>query len=355
MDGHAVLGTRTMDGIIRRFAVLGLLVAVVPSLLGCKHPFRVNMSGDLVTRVPTDNTATPVAQRMVSGNPQACHKVAIIDVDGMLLNKHFKGMDSMGENPVSLFHEKLNAAAKDPSIKAVVLRINSPGGSVTASDVMRRDLLKFKQECGKPVVASVLDVGAGGAYYLASACDLVAAHPTSVVGGVGVVLNVYSLQEMFPQQNILPETIRSGDFVDMGSPVKVISEDGEKMLQGIADEFHARFQDAVLQARPNVEKDNLDGRIFTASQAMSMGFVDEVAYLDDAIMRASDLAGVPGNARVVMFRRANDRALTEFDITPNAPSALVSLPLNIPGLDRASLPMFLYLWQPDPGLEIRGY
>lgn len=323
--------------------------------LGCQHPIRVNMSGDLTTRLPTDNTAEPVKQRLVGGNPCICEKIAIIDVDGMMLNRNFKGMDSLGENPVSLFHEKLAAAAHDAQIKAVVLRINSPGGSVTASDIMRRELVQFRQQTGKPIVASILDVGAGGAYYLATACDHITVHPTSVIGGVGVVMNLYNLADVLDKQAIEARTVRAGDLIDLGTPVVRFDEDGEEILDSIAQELHKRFIDAVLTMRPSVDQKYLDGRIMSAAQALEHGFVDEVAYLDDAILQAEGLGGVGSNARVVMFRRTNDRALTEFDITPNTPSSLASLPLSIPGLDRASLPLFLYLWQPDPGLEIRGY
>ncbi len=111
----------------------------------------------------------------------------------------------------------------------------------------------------------------------------------------------------------------------------------------------------MTESRVQVNKDMLDGRVFTATNAKEQGFVDDVAYLDDAIQYAKSSAGIPSDSRVVMFRRGNDRALTEFDITPNTPVALASLPIHVPGLDRASLPNFLYLWQPDPGLEIHGY
>jgi protease-4 len=335
-------------------AISSLIVACVLAV-GCQHPIRVNMSGDIVTRMPTDNTAQPVRQRVVAGDSCACEKIAIIDVDGVLLNRNFSGLNSMGENPVALFHEKLQAAQRDPLVKGVVLRINSPGGSVTASDLMRRDLLQFKQQCGKPVVASLLDVGAGGAYYLASACDYVTAHPTSIVGGIGVIINVYSLEDTLQQQNVESQAVRAGEFIDLGTPVKRMDDEGQQILEEIADEFHQRFIDAVAMYRPMADRSVMDGRILTANRAAAAGLVDEIAYLDDTIRHAEGLAGLGGSARVVMFRRCNDRALTEFDITPNSPSSLATIPLNIPGLDRAGLPHFLYLWQPEPSLEIRGY
>ncbi len=313
------------------------------------------MDGSMATKMLTDFSAAPVAQRLVDGNPRACRKVAIIDVDGLLLNRNFRGMESLGENPVALFREKLNAAARDPAIASVVLRVNSPGGSVTASDLMREDLLRFKASTGKPVVASILDVGAGGAYYMATACDLVCAHPTSVVGGVGVVINLYNLSDTLEQQNIQPVPVRAGEHTDLGSPIGRRSPEGTKLLQDIATEFHERFCSAVTTSRPAVNRDWLDGRVVSAAVAQQESFIDAVNYFDDCVCEAKAMGGAGDDAKVVLFRRNNDRALTELDISPNSPAPLASVPIHIPGLDRANLPQFLYLWQPEPGLEIRGY
>ncbi len=211
------------------FLSIAMLVIAMGFIVGCQNGIRVNMTGNVVTRLPPDHTACPVAQRVVEGNPCEACKVAIIDVDGMLLNRNFKGTESMGENPVALFHEKLSAASRDPQIRAVVLRINSPGGSVTASDLMRRDLMQFKQMTCKPVVASILDVGAGGAYYIATASDVILAHPTSIVGGVGVIINIYHLEDLMEQQNIEATPIRSGDQIDTGSPIHQLSAPAEPL------------------------------------------------------------------------------------------------------------------------------
>jgi len=331
------------------------MLAGAPLVIGCKNGMNVRMDGNVATKMLSDYNVAPVGQRTVDGNPCACSKIAIVDVDGVLLNRNFRGMESLGENPVALFREKLSAAAKDPAIRSIVLRINSPGGSVTASDLMRHDLQQFRRQTGKPVLVSILDVGAGGAYYLATACDMIFAHPTSVVGGVGVVINLYNMSDTLEQQNIQPTPIRAGDHVDIGSPVKRLSKDAEAIMQEIATEFHHRFRDAVTQSRPDVEAKILDGRVFSAKHAQEQGLIDGVNYFDDVVAEAKLMAGSPADTKVIMFRRTNDRALTEFDISPNSPTPIASLPLSIPGLDRANLPNFLYLWQPEPGLEIRGY
>ena len=146
--------------------------------------------------------------------------IVVLDVDGLLLNTDFTGLNSAGENPVSLFRERLDAIAANPCVRGVVLRINSPGGGVTATDIMWHDLMRFKRCTRLPVVACLMDVGTGGAYYLATAADQIVAHPTSVTGGIGVILNFYNLQDALQQFNIAGVPIKSGDKIDLGSPIK---------------------------------------------------------------------------------------------------------------------------------------
>lgn len=358
---------------------------------GCaNHPVNVDMTGDIKacgtikTIIANDNNASRVRSCTLPGQQRCLPKTALIDVDGLLINRNLSGSGSLGENPVALFHEKLDAAAADPQVCSVVVRINSPGGGVTASDIMRRDLVKFREMTGKPVVVCLMDLGAGGAYYLATAGDVIVAHPTTLTGGLGVILNLYDLTETMSQQNIYSQAIRSGEKVDMGSPARTMEQTEQVILEQIAKEYHQRMKQTVLASRgalsieiPEIiepgnedgqgdevsdDEDSevdindgtiFDGRVMVATQAMQLGLVDQLGYLDDAIATANGLAGI-ADSKVVVYKRSNDRALTAYDITPNLPAATVSLPISIPGLDRSQLPVFLYLWQPEPAIERTG-
>jgi protease-4 len=345
---------------MRRTVLFFALLVVCP---GCSmlEPIKVQMQGNLnanaYTYTPPNNTA-PRMRTVVVGDP--CNygdaKVGIIDVDGVLLNKNMTGLGSMGENPLALFREKLDAAAADPSIRAIVLRINSPGGGVAACDAMRHDLEAFRARTGLPMVASLLDVGAGGAYYLALSADVIVAQPTSITGGMGVILNLYNLTEAMNLQNIAPTPIRAGENIDLGSPVKLWEEPEREILQRIANDFHSRYRRAVQAARPEHPPlpEDFDGRVFAAPEALERRLVDQIGYLDDAILLAKQSAGLPPDARVALFRRCNDRALTIYDVTPNISGQTGIFPLSLPGLDRALLPTFLYMWQPEPLLEKTG-
>jgi protease IV len=233
------------------------------------------------------------------------------------------------------------------------VRINSPGGSVTAADMMWRELQSFRQKTGRPVVVCLMDLGCGGAYYLATASDLILAHPTTVTGGIGVVLNLYNLRDTMGAASLIDQSIKAGANIDLGSSVKPLSPESETMLQEMANELHERFR-SVVRARHSAaappDAAALDGRVFLASKAVERGLVDRIGYLPDAIAAARELAGKP-NAGAVLLHRSGDVARTPFATTPNVPIQAGLFPFSIPGLERSKLPTFLYLWQPDPTLE----
>jgi protease-4 len=334
---------------------LAAMLAPLALATGCQEPLQMAANVRLVPEFPQPGNAGPVKSMTM---PEQSHDtespaVAVIDVDGILLNSDFSGFWSAGENPVSLFRERLDAAACDPCVRAVVVRINSHGGGVTATDIMWHDLSAFRERTGLPVVACLMDVGAGGAYYVATAADQIVAHPTSVTGGIGVILNIYNLQDALQQFNVAAIPVRAGDKVDLGSPVKALDDDQRKLLQSMANNFHKRFRDVVHDGRPEVnmdDKTNFDGRVFTAEEAVKRRLVDQVGYLDDAISIARNMAHVP-HARVVLFHRANDQAHSAYAITPNIPAGVGIVPVSLPGFDRTKLPGFLYMWQPEPTME----
>jgi protease-4 len=343
----------------------GLLLLV--GLTGCHHVFHVATESTVrmdtpivtqskvVTESPPVSDSGPVVEMPLDGPCIGREpKIAVVDVDGLLLNVDMTGLYSLGENPVSVFREKLDAIAADPCVRAVVVRINSPGGGVTATDIMWRELFAFRARTHRPVVACLMDLGAGGAYYLATATDQIVAHPTSITGGIGVILNRYNLSGPMGYFSLHALPIKAGKNIDLGNEiVQEPAPERKQLLQTMADEFHNRFRQVVLHARPHVDASdatNFDGRVFTASQALQRHLIDRIGYLDDAIAAARELAGVE-SARIVLYHRCNDRAHSPYAISPNVPLQNTLIPMSVPGLDRSRLPTFLYLWQADPTLE----
>jgi protease-4 len=355
-----------------RGTILAVL-ALVP--LGCFHPLklatdsRIRTDEPLQAHLTTDSNPPPptrATERVVAMPLESCTgepgeaKVALLDIDGQLFNQNMAGFGSVGDNPVSLFQEKLRAAAHEPGVCAVVLRINSSGGAVNSCELMFHELQAFRTRTRIPVVACVLDTAAGGAYLLAAGCDRIVAQATSVVGGIGVIWNGYDLRRSLGLQSITTQTIKAGDYIDLGSTLRQYSEAEKGMLEGMANDYHKHFKALLHQSRPQIpgrcrlyaeaDIDPLDGRVFAGAQGIGCGLVDQLGYLDDAVAAARYLAGQP-QARLVLFHRANDPAFSSYTVTPNTPLQTSLLPYSIPGADRPKTPMFLFMWMPEPTVE----
>jgi protease-4 len=291
----------------------------------------------------------PVAETSVT---EPCHwycrnKVAIIDVDGLIMNARSSGLLSDGDNPVSLFREKLDAAANDKHVKAVVLRINSPGGAVTASDIMYQDLLHFREETHKPVVACMMDVAASGAYYLAMGSDRVYAHPTTVTGSIGVIMSLYNASGLLTKIGVASDPIKSGPNKDLGNPARPMTPEERAILQGMVDSFYGQFVQIVAKSRALPEdrvRKLADGRIYTGLEAKKLHLVDEVGYLEDAIQSALDMAGII-DARVVVFDRGDGFRGSIYAGMPQIPSK-INVKLDLPGFNPPAGATFMYLWEP---------
>jgi protease IV len=358
------LRLRCVLGLAQRLCSFYALTAII--LAGCCHGPTVTThstvcaDGTITNQSPTPGNSGPLypftvpRQDGCNGGPS----VAVITVDGILLDMDMVGPSSTGENPVSLFREQLDEAAADPCTRAVVVRINSYGGSAAASDIMRHELEQFKGRTRLPVVACITGTGAGGAYYLATAADQIVAMPISVVGGVGVILNMYNLCDLMQARDVKEAMVKSGENIDIGSMLRLddVNKTQRDILQGLADWYHARFKEVITKARPAMNPNQpeiYDGRIFTGAQAVQLHMIDSLGYLDEAIRTAGGMAGTP-EPRSVMYRRCNDRARSIYSVTPNTPLQGQMMPMNIPGYDRASLPTFLYMWQPEPTMERLG-
>ena len=280
-------------------------------------------------------------------------KIAVIDVDGMMINMRRSGIFSDGENPVSLFLEKLDRAGNDKRVKAVVLRLNSPGGTVASSDMMHHELRKFKDKTGKPVVACMMDVSASGAYYLACGSDGIIAQPSTITGSIGTIMQTFSFAGTMQKLGIKSDAIKSGEMKDSGSVFRDLNEEERQILQAIIMQFYERFLDVVQEGRPQLEENKLrelaDGRIFTGTEALEQGLIDKIGYPSDAIDWAKEMSGVQ-KAKVVIYHRP-------IGYKPNVYSTAGSDLTNFGALKNLELPewltsngtQFLYLWQ--PGVE----
>jgi protease-4 len=280
-------------------------------------------------------------------------KIAVIDVDGLMMNRESGGFLRGGENPVSLYVEKLDKARKDKKVKAVVLRLNSPGGTVGAADLMYHSLERFKDKSNKPVVACMLDVAASGAYYLACGSDGIVAQPSSITGSIGTIMQTMSFKGTMDKLGIKAVAIKSGELKDLASPLRDLSEEERELLQQIVTEFYEQFVEVVVEGRAGLQQERVrelgDGRVFTGQQALEAGLVDRIGYPSDAVKWAKKLAGVK-KARVVMYHRPHgyrSNVYSSADGGTDLSGALINI--ELPDWLTAEGAQFLYLWQPGLG------
>ena len=214
----------------------------------------------------------------------------------------------------------------------MVLKINSPGGTVTAADVILHEIKAFKAKKGVPVIVCLQGLAASGGYYVAQAGDTIIAYPTCITGSIGVIAMKFNFQGLMNKFGVGEDVVKTGKWKDFWSPFRPATPQEKEMMQHIIDDFYREFVNVVAQGRHLSLKQTLavaDGRIFTASQARDLGLVDQLGYLDDAIDLARAKAGLDTGARVVIYHRPGSYKPTIYSMLPD---------LNMVG------PQFLYLW-----------
>jgi protease-4 len=289
-----------------------------------------------------------VEEVRVRGGKFGGGKIALIEVEGLLANVRTGGVLQPQENKLSLFTEQLAKAESDPKVKAIVLRVNSPGGTVTCSDTMYDAIKHFRERTKKPVIACAQEVMASGAYYVATGCNEIYAQPTSVVGSIGVIINTFTVDGTLAKIGVRNEVIKSGPLKDMGSPFKPFSDDERAVMQGMIDEYYGRFVQ-VVQAKCNIQdpqklKIATDGRVFSGAQAHALGLVDKIGSLEDAIDRAKELSGTR-EATIVMYKRpyGYQGSIYASNNVPVPQGQTLNIPLPE---SSAFLPRgFYYLWE----------
>ena len=276
-------------------------------------------------------------------------KIAVIPIEGLIVNARTGGGVLGGaENDVSLLAEQLAKAADDRRVRAVVLRINSPGGAVAASDTMFGLVRDFRESTGKPVVASVQEVGASGGYYVALAADEIYAQPTSVVGSVGVLIQTFDASGTLDLLGLRARTLTSGPLKDLASPLDPLDEGEIEILQGLVDDFYARFLGRLDERQPlspDVRPMATDGRVFSGARAAEIGLVDATGVLSDALGRAAELAEIDG-PRAVIYTRPYGYTGSIY-AAADVPPAQGRLPgIALPAELRPLPAGFYYLWRP---------
>ena len=323
------------------FALI-LLVLLLLSLVGHLGHF-VNSLVSIAS--PAEHAAGPRLQETVIEDAGADEKIAVLDVEGMISSFG----DGSGYSLVELIRYQLKRAASDREVKAVILRVNSPGGEVLASDEIYRLIEDFQAKTGKPVVASMGSLAASGGYYVSAPCRWIVANELTITGSIGGIMHGYNYRGLMDKLGLRPEVYKSGKLKDMLSPDKAQEEilpEERRILQGLIEETFGRFKQVVAAGRRQADKKNdgsgrklaenwedyADGRILSGTQALNLGFVDELGNFKTAVDRTKRLASLT-KANLVRYDQPFELSnLFRFLGKTDAKSVKLDLGVDLPRL-----------------------
>jgi protease-4 len=263
-------------------------------------------------------------------------KVVRIGLSGLIMRGQRERLFGSGPDMVESILSQIMAARLDPAVRAILLEVDSPGGAVTPSDEIYTALRQFKESSeDRVVVVFIRDLGASGAYYAAMAGDYIMAEPTAIVGSVGVIMQTLNMKGLADMIGLKSVTIASGTNKDMLNPLKEVNPQHVDMLQGLVDEMQNRFAGIVMDSRGIESRALLDGRVFTAEQALHSNLIDGVGYWQEAVEQLKILLGV---GDVYIVRYAGKQGFFDALLAAKSP--------KLPGINAMEPPRFLYLWKP---------
>jgi protease-4 len=303
---------------------------------------------------------TPRLDEFYLKNNHADNKIAVIPVDGIISSG---SADAAGNSIVDVIKAQLDRARKDPRVKAVILKVDSPGGEVMASDQISRAIVDFQDKSDKPVVCSMGSLAASGAYYISAPCRWIEANRLTLTGSIGVIMEGYNYRGLMDKVGVAPIVYKSGKYKDMLSGMRETNEipAGEhEMVQGLIEQTYGIFTNVVQEGRTQAHLKNgaegrplaenwpdfADGRVLSGPQALKLGFVDQLGDFDDAVDRAKAIANIR-NASLVEYRERYDLSnfLSLLGQSSQSHDIKLDMGLDIPKLRAGAL---YFLWQP-PG------
>lgn len=317
------------------------------SLLLVTALFLALLTGCAFVNIPLIPLPAPLEEQVLEGD--GTKKILLLDISGTISEQEKSGglLGRAAPSMVSLIRESLHKAEMDKNLAGIILRINSPGGTVTASDIIHHDISEFKKRTRLPVQACIMGTGTSGGYYIAAAADRITAHPTAITGSIGVILMKFNVEGLMGKIGVEEQTVKSGDKKDIMSPFRKATPEEVKLGQEIIDQFYGRFLDIVMARQGNqMSREKLreiaDGRIYTAGQALQAGLIDTTGYLDDVIRAMRESIG-DEKARVVSYYRSGNYKGSIYAGTGEK-EGLTELLGS--GMDVLSSGGFMYLWRP---------
>jgi len=313
------------------------------------------------------HSSGPRLEEVIVEDNESPNKIAVVDIEGIITSRV---IDGGGYNLVDIVKAQLKRSEDDKEVKAVILKVDSPGGEVLASDEIYRLLTDFQKDAKKPIVASMGNLAASGGYYVSSPCQWIVANELTITGSIGVIMHGLNYRGLMDKVGLAPQVYKSGKFKDMLSgerkPEEIPPEERE-MVQHLIDETYARFKQVVQDGRLTAHQKNkvntdkgrpladnwpnyADGRVLSGKEAYDLGFVDQLGNFQDAVKRAKILGGIGANssANLIEFQQRYDLGdfLRMFGKSQAPPVVKVDLGIDAPKLQVGQMyflaPMFAH-------------
>ena len=298
-----------LSSILFLFLVLSVLINIGNAFRGMG-----NVSG-------THHHGGPRLDEVVVEDHKGSDKIAVVPIEGVITSH---SSDRGGYNMVEVVKAQLKRADEDEDVKAVILRVDSPGGEVLASDDIANAIRNFQEDSTKPVIVSMGSLAASGGYYVSAPCEWIVANELTITGSIGVIMHGYNYRGLMDKIGLRPDVYKSGKFKDMLSGDRLqaeIPQEERAMVQKLIDETYSKFKDVVGEGRKaahDINKDGralvsdwasyADGRVFSGKEAKELGFVDELGGFDVAVSRAEKIAKIKGSASIIEYRQRVDFA-----------------------------------------------
>jgi len=328
---------------MNRIECIALILTIIIVMGGCAAP-QVKLFSD---------ASDPLKESILQGTEKG--KILVISLQGVISTNPregtFRTMPSMVQEVVS----QLRMAEKDEEIKCLLLKVDSPGGTATASDILYSEILAFKQRTKVKVVVSMMGIAASGGYYVSLPADMIFAHPTTITGSIGVVFMRPNVTKFIDKIGFTMDVNKSGKNKDMGSPFRRPTPEETQILQDLTDGLADQFLKLVARHR-DLEEATLStistARVYLPQEAKALGLIDGIGYLDDALKEALRISGLPEKAKVVAYRRTvfpNDNIYNPLTTRANI-QAKPLIDLGIQNAATQLTPGFYYVWTPGLGL-----
>ncbi len=324
---------------MKKYIFYAVILLILMVNWSCSPHFHLDLTGsDQMKEVTLIESTSP-------------NKILVIDIRGAIFTQVQTGLFDREGDLVSKVYTRLRKAAKDPRVKGIILRLDTPGGEVTASDIIYNEIRRFKEESGLPVTALMMSVAASGGYYIACACDSMMAHPTTITGSIGVITIFPEFQGLMGRLGIKVNTVKSGKMKDAGSPMRTMKDEERAYFQNMVNQMQKNFLEVVHQNRkdkiPMAELEKLaDGRIYNAQQALKNKLIDHIGYFHDALEQVKRKASI-NDASVVAYTFFPKRK-TNLYATASTQGNPLSLEIKgLPNLLPTLKAGFYYLWMPE--------